>query len=94
MFRESGLTATQAIKLCWKQVEIEGALPFAVRVPNDVTIAPDVAEAPLEPLSGAGVGAPAGVSASVSQGADVEESCVGSSSVGGQLSGSNMALHL
>lgn len=48
VFRESGLTATQAITLCWKQVEIEGVLPFAVRVPNDVTIGPDVAALRLE----------------------------------------------
>jgi len=38
VFRELGLTATQAITLFYKQVELEHGLPFAVRVPNDVTI--------------------------------------------------------
>ena len=38
MFRELGLTATQAITLFYKQVELEQGLPFAIRVPNDVTI--------------------------------------------------------
>ena len=37
VFKELGLTATQAITLFYKQVELEGGLPFAVRVPNDVT---------------------------------------------------------
>jgi hypothetical protein len=37
----------------------------------------DLAQASSEPLSGARVGGPAGVSASVPQGADVAESCVG-----------------
>jgi DNA-damage-inducible protein J len=34
VFRELGLTATQAITLFYKQVELERGLPFAVRVPN------------------------------------------------------------
>jgi DNA-damage-inducible protein J len=38
VFRELGLTATQAITLFYKQVELERGLPFAVRVPNDVTL--------------------------------------------------------
>ena len=38
VFRELGLTASQAITLFYKQVELERGLPFAVRVPNDVTI--------------------------------------------------------
>jgi len=38
VFRELGLTATQAITLFYKQVELERGLPFAVRVPNDVTV--------------------------------------------------------
>ena len=38
VFRELGLTATQAITLFYKQVEMERGLPFAVRVPNDVTV--------------------------------------------------------
>jgi DNA-damage-inducible protein J len=37
VFRELGLTATQAITLFYKQVELERGLPFAVRVPNDAT---------------------------------------------------------
>lgn len=37
VFKELGLTATQAITLFYKQVELEHGLPFAVRVPNDVT---------------------------------------------------------
>ena len=38
VFEELGLTATQAITLFYKQVELERGLPFAVRVPNDVTV--------------------------------------------------------
>ena len=38
VFRELGLTATQAITLFYKQVELERGLPFAVRVPNDVSV--------------------------------------------------------
>ena len=38
VFKELGLTATQAILLFYKQVELERGLPFAVRVPNDVTV--------------------------------------------------------
>jgi len=37
VFSELGLTATQAITLFYRQVELERGLPFAVRVPNDVT---------------------------------------------------------
>ena len=37
VFKELGLTATQAITLFYKQVELERGLPFVVRVPNDVT---------------------------------------------------------
>ena len=36
--KELGLTTTQAITLSYKQVELERGLPFAVRVPNDVTV--------------------------------------------------------
>ena len=39
--------------------------------------AADAAQAPLEPLSGAGVGAPAGVLAFVPEGADAAQSRVG-----------------
>ena len=38
VFRELGLTATQAITLFYKQVELERGLPFAVRVPNEETL--------------------------------------------------------
>jgi DNA-damage-inducible protein J len=37
VFKELGLTATQAITLFYKQVEFERGLPFAVRLPNDAT---------------------------------------------------------
>jgi len=38
VFNELGLTTTQAITLFYKQVELERGLPFAVRVPNVVTV--------------------------------------------------------
>ena len=37
VFEELGLTATQAITLFYKQVELERGLPFLVRIPNKVT---------------------------------------------------------
>jgi len=37
VFKELGLTTTQAITLFYKQVELERGLPFAVRIPNDAT---------------------------------------------------------
>jgi len=37
VFKKLGLTATQAITLFYKQVELERGLPFAVRLPNDLT---------------------------------------------------------
>lgn len=37
VFKKLGLTATQAITLFYKHVELERGLPFAVRIPNDVT---------------------------------------------------------
>jgi len=37
VFKKLGLTATQAITLFYKHVELEHGLPFAVRIPNDVT---------------------------------------------------------
>jgi len=37
VFHELGLTTTQAITLFYKQVEMERGLPFAIRIPNDVT---------------------------------------------------------
>ncbi len=38
VFKELGLTTTQAITLFYKQVELARGLPFMVRVPNDVTV--------------------------------------------------------
>ena len=38
VFKELGLTTTQAITLFYKQVELERGLPFAVRIPNAVTV--------------------------------------------------------
>jgi len=38
VFRELGLTATQAITLFYRQVGLERGLPFAVRIPNDATL--------------------------------------------------------
>ena len=37
VFQKLGLSATQAITLFYKQVELERGLPFAVRVPNEAT---------------------------------------------------------
>lgn len=37
VFTELGLTASQAITLFYKQVELEHGLPFAVRIPNQET---------------------------------------------------------
>lgn len=37
VFKDLGLSATQAITLFYKQVELERGLPFAVRVPNEAT---------------------------------------------------------
>ena len=37
VFKELGLSASQAITLFYKQVELEHGLPFAVRVPNKET---------------------------------------------------------
>ena len=45
--------------------------------------APDAAQAPPEPLSGARLGAPAGVSESISLGADAAESRVGPDLIAG-----------
>jgi DNA-damage-inducible protein J len=38
VFRELGLTSSQAITLFYKQVELQGGLPFMVKIPNDVTM--------------------------------------------------------
>ncbi len=37
VFRRLGLTASQAIVLFYKQVELQQGLPFAVRLPNATT---------------------------------------------------------
>ena len=38
VFRELGLTSSQAITLFYKQVELQQGLPFIVKIPNDITI--------------------------------------------------------
>ncbi len=37
IFRELGLTTTQAITLFYKQVDLQRGLPFSVKLPNEVT---------------------------------------------------------
>jgi len=37
IFKELGLTATQAITLFYKQVELQHGLPFSVKIPTDET---------------------------------------------------------
>ena len=37
VFSELGMTATQAITLFYRQVQLERGLPFAVRLPNKAT---------------------------------------------------------
>jgi len=37
VFRELGLSTTQAISLFYKQVELRKGLPFEVVIPNDIT---------------------------------------------------------
>jgi DNA-damage-inducible protein J len=37
VFRELGLTTTQAITLFYRQVELQRGLPFSVRLPNEST---------------------------------------------------------
>jgi DNA-damage-inducible protein J len=39
IFRELGLTASQAITLFYKQVELHHGLPFSVKIPNAETTA-------------------------------------------------------
>lgn len=38
VFKELGLTASQAITLFYKQVDIQHGLPFEVRIPNKATL--------------------------------------------------------
>ena len=38
VFKELGLTSSQAITLFYKQVELQQGLPFVVRIPNDATM--------------------------------------------------------
>jgi DNA-damage-inducible protein J len=37
IFSELGLTASQAIALFYKQVDLQRGLPFSVKIPNEVT---------------------------------------------------------
>jgi len=37
VFRELGLSTTQAINLFYKQVELRNGLPFEVVIPNEIT---------------------------------------------------------
>jgi DNA-damage-inducible protein J len=37
IFRELGLTSSQAITLFFKQVELQQGLPFLVKIPNQLT---------------------------------------------------------
>jgi DNA-damage-inducible protein J len=37
VFRELGISTTQAINLFYKQVELRNGLPFEVVIPNDMT---------------------------------------------------------
>jgi DNA-damage-inducible protein J len=37
VFRELGLTSSQAITLFYKQVELQQGLPFIVKIPNAIT---------------------------------------------------------
>ena len=37
VFRELGLSSSQAITLFYKQVELQQGLPFIVKIPNDLT---------------------------------------------------------
>jgi DNA-damage-inducible protein J len=37
VFGELGLTASQAIMLFYKQVDLQRGLPFSVKIPNEVT---------------------------------------------------------
>ena len=39
IFQELGLTASQAITLFYKQVELRRGLPFPVKLPNETTLA-------------------------------------------------------
>jgi DNA-damage-inducible protein J len=37
IFKELGLTSSQAITLFYKQVELQQGLPFIVKIPNNLT---------------------------------------------------------
>ena len=37
IFRELGLTTSQAITLFYKQVDLQRGLPFSIRIPNEIT---------------------------------------------------------
>ena len=38
IFRELGLSASQAITLFYRQVELQHGLPFEVKLPNSITV--------------------------------------------------------
>ncbi len=38
IFNKLGITASQAITLFYKQVELQRGLPFIVKIPNDLTM--------------------------------------------------------
>ena len=38
VFRELGLSSSQAITLFYKQVSLQQGLPFLVKIPNDLTL--------------------------------------------------------
>lgn len=38
IFKELGLTTTQAITIFYKQVELQRGLPFEVKIPNELTL--------------------------------------------------------
>jgi DNA-damage-inducible protein J len=37
VFRELGLTTSQAITLFYRQVDLQRGLPFSIKIPNEVT---------------------------------------------------------
>ncbi len=37
VFQELGLTATEAIRMFYRQVDLRGGIPFAVQIPNKET---------------------------------------------------------
>ena len=39
IFKQLGLTATQAMTVFYKQVGLQSGLPFSVKIPNELTLA-------------------------------------------------------